>query len=612
MTSYLRLLRNQRGLLVRFVATSLGRTALAMASVLLIREFLFAVLQQESGFAGAVAEHAGREAALTGVALLLVCSYVGASLLYYDNQVVRQRIVKVVELGLMERLVRHLLALPVGFFDRSSHGDLIHAIRQDIGDLRVVFLSGATVAMESAVAAGLLAAAVWISPRLAFWALFVLPIAALPLLLIARRTRARSYAERRTGYVVFDVILQILRGIRIIKIFQGEDQEARTTIDAARRYFDEQIRIVRIRELSNVVLESLAGLSVAAVIIVGGLQVMHGGLAWPQLLAFLMAVRALHGPLDHINTDLMMIQRHGAAAARIGELLRERPELADGDGEARAWPAPPQRISVDDVSFSYGDRVVLGNVSFELAAGETLGIAGPSGSGKSTLLGLIARFYDPTSGGVRFDGIDVRRLRLADVRRQIAAVTQEPFLFETSVRENIRCGNPSASDADVETAARSADVHDEILALPHGYDTIVGVAGRGLSGGQAQRINVARALIKNAPILLLDEATSSLDSIAERKVQHAIDRLQAGRTSFIVAHRLSTLRHADRILVLDGGRCVGLGTHEGLLRHCRLYRQMWETQQLGEVPVRSAEAPAVLDEGEVDDLLSYADDRERR
>lgn len=497
---FIDLLRGQRALLLRFAATSLGRTAMVMASVLLIREFLFAVLQQEGGLAALVAERAGREAALGGVAVLLVGSYVGASLLYYDNQVTRQRLVKVVELGLMERLVRHLLTLPVRFFDRSSHGDLIHAVRQDIADLRVVCLSAATVVMESAVAAGLLIAAVWVSPTLAFWALFVLPIASVPLLIIARRTRARSFAERRTGYVVFDVILQILRGIRIIKIYQGEEQEARNTTDAARRYFDEQIRIVRIRELSYVVLESLAGLSIAAVIIVGGLQVMRGTLEWPQLLAFLMAVRALHGPLDHINTDFMLIQRHGAAAARIRQLLQEPPEVLNA-AAAQPLATVARRIAVDDASFSYGDRAVLQGISFELAAGETLGIAGPSGSGKSTLLGLIARFYDPVSGTVRFDGVDLRRVRLDDLRRQIAAVTQEPFLFEATVRENIRCGSPTASDAEVEAAARSADVHEEIVALPRGYDTVLGVGGRGLSGGQAQRINVARALIDRKSVV---------------------------------------------------------------------------------------------------------------
>ena len=213
---------------------------------------------------------------------------------------------------------------------------------------------------------------------------------------------------------------------------------------------------MRIRELSNVVLESLAGLSVAAVIIVGGLQVMHGTLDWPQLLAFLMAVRAMHGPLDHINADLMPIQRHGAAAARIQSLLQERPEAVDARrGAAAGGGAAAYRAGRRLVQLRRSPRAR--RPLLRARAGETLGIAGPSGSGKTTLLGLVARFYDPSDGAVRFDGTDLRRVRLHDLRRQIAAVTQEPFLFETNVRENIRCGRPAASDAEVEAAARSAD-----------------------------------------------------------------------------------------------------------------------------------------------------------
>jgi subfamily B ATP-binding cassette protein MsbA len=602
-------LGSHRLLLLRLAATSFGRTALVMASVLLIREFLLAVLQRDEGLGGRLAAALGGEGALWLVGLLLVASYVAAGLLHYDNQVARQRLVKVVELTLLEHLIRHLLRLSVRFFDRTSHGDLLQAVRQDIADLRAIFMSGATVVMEGAVAAGLVAAAVWVSPDLAFWALFVLPLAALPLIVIARRTRARSFAERRSGYAVFNVILQILRGIRIIKAYQGEDEEARTTIARARRFFEEQIRIVQIRELSNVVTESLAGVSIAAVVIVGGLQVMHGTLDWPQLLAFLMAVRALHGPLDHVNVQLMEMQRHGAAADRVSALLAERPEIADAPA-ARPLQAPPRRITLDGVGFDYGDGAVLDGISLEAEAGETIGIAGPSGSGKTTLLGLVARFYDPVAGAVRFDGVDLRDLRLQDVCRQIAMVTQEPFLFETTVRENIRSGRPEASDAEVESAARSAEIHDEILALPLGYETVLGAGGRGLSGGQAQRINVARAILKNAPILLLDEATSSLDSIAEAKVQRAIDRLMAGRTTFIVAHRLSTLRGADRILVLERGRAVGLGSHEELLGSCALYRSLWETQQLGSPARRAVESPPAPQpgDGEVEGDLFATDE----
>ncbi len=600
-------LRSHRLLLLRLVATSLGRTALVMGSVLLIREFLFAVLQKNEGVGGRLSASLGTDGALWIVGMLLVASYVAGGLLAYDNQVVRQRVVKVVELTLLEHLIRHLLGLSVRFFDRTSHGDLIQAVRQDVADLRVIFLSSATVVMEGAVAAGLVVAAAWISPGLAFWALLVLPLAALPLVVIARRTRARSFAERTLGYAVFDVVLQLLRGIRIIKAYQGEEQEAHTTIDRARRFFDEQIRVVQARELSNVVTESLAGVSIAAVVIVGGLHVMSGALDWPQLLAFLLAVRALHGPLDHVNVNLMEIQRHGAAADRIGRVLAERAEVRDRPN-ARPLHAPPGRITFDEVVFDYGDGRALDGLSIEMRAGETIGIAGPSGAGKTTLLGLVARFYDPVAGAVRFDGVDVRDLRLHDVCRQIAIVTQEPFLFETTVRENIRSGRPDASDDEVEAAARSAEIHEEILTLPHAYETVLGVGGRTLSGGQAQRINVARAIVKNAPILLLDEATSSLDSIAEAKVQRAIDRLMAGRTTFIVAHRLSTLRGADRILVLDRGRSVGLGSHEDLLGSCALYRRLWETQQLSSPAWRAPEPPALPVDDADDDLRAPDDD----
>ena len=206
---------------------------------------------------------------------------------------------------------------------------------------------------------------------------------------------------------------------------------------------------------------------------------------------------------------------------------------------------------------------------------------GPSGSGKTTLLNLVARFYDPSQGTVRFDDTDLRALQLDDVYHHIGIVTQEPFLFAASVRENIRCGRPSASDYDIEVAARAAGVHDEILAMAKGYDTQVGIGGTGVSGGQAQRINIARALLKNPPILLLDEATASLDSLSELVVQEALERLMAGRTTFVVAHRLSTLRSADRILVLDAGEVAGLGTHAELVASCDVYRQMWELQGAG-------------------------------
>jgi ABC-type multidrug transport system fused ATPase/permease subunit len=238
----------------------------------------------------------------------------------------------------------------------------------------------------------------------------------------------------------------------------------------------------------------------------------------------------------------------------------------------------PSSITADRVDFTFDQKPVVQNVSFTVQAGETLGIVGPSGAGKTTLLSLIARFYDPTRGRVMLDGEDLRNLRLHDIYSKIAIVTQDPFLFSTSIRENILCGRPNATQEEVEAAARAAEIHDEIMAMPDGYQTVVGQGGRALSRGESQRVNVARAILKNAPILLLDEATSSLDSYSEARVQRAVDRLAVGRLAISVAHRLSTLRNATRILVLEQGHAVGLGTHKELLANCLTYRRLWEAQ----------------------------------
>jgi subfamily B ATP-binding cassette protein MsbA len=421
--------------------------------------------------------------------------------------------------------------------------------------------------------------AVVISPRLVLVSLPIMVLAGLPARGFAVQMRRRSYRLRQRGYRLTDLLLQLFHGVRIVKVYAGEQAEIRNTITTARRYFDDLIASARIRALGDVVLETVGGLSVVVVIVVGGFEVMNSRLSVPSLIAVLIALRAAHGPFNKCFGQFMEVQKDWASLDRLRELLEIEPDLRDRP-DAMPITEPIQSIRFEEVSFSYGDGpAVVSDVSFDVRAGQHMGIVGPSGAGKTTLVSLVARFYDPVAGRVLLNGRDLREYRRADLYHRLALVTQDAFVFGTSVRENIRYGCVDASDGDVERAAAAAEIHDEIMRLPRGYDTVLGVGGRLLSAGQVQRVNVARAILKNAEVVILDEATSNLDSISERKIQTALDRLMSGRTTFTIAHRLSTLRHADIILVIDQGRVAGLGSHEALMRNCPLYGRLWEAQQ---------------------------------
>jgi ABC-type multidrug transport system fused ATPase/permease subunit len=568
-----RLLRGEPALVSGFVLSTIGRAALSSSTILLIHEFLAAALGRGDGWAARLGLHPP----VWSLVALLLGVQLAAVLLAYHSRLAEQRILEVVELGTMDRLIRHVLTLSVGFFDHRTHGELVQTIRQDVANLRSVTMAASALLLESLQAAGLIAVAITLSPRLAVWAFVLVPLAAVPITLVARSTLAQSYGIRRKSVAVFDLLLQLLHGIRIIKIYGAEESEADRTVHRARQYFDELLQMERSRALARVSLETMASVNTVVVVIAGGLQVKAGLLGWAALLSFLLAARAVQGPLNNINTAYLDIQRHGASSASIDALLRRVPETRDR-ADARPLLAPPRLLSVRDLGFSVNGATILENISFQVAAGETLGIVGPSGAGKTTLLNLMARFYDPTSGTISCDGVDLRDLRLADLHQAMAIVTQDPFLFAASVADNIRHGRPGASDEEIGWAARAAEIHDDIAAMPEQYQTVIGHGGRTLSRGEAQRVNIARAILKNAPILLLDEATSSLDSYSESRVQKALDRLVAGRLVLSVSHRLSTLRNATTILVLENGRVVGLGSQAQLLQSCPTYRRLWEAQ----------------------------------
>jgi subfamily B ATP-binding cassette protein MsbA len=598
------LFRTRKTLVAAFFATSFGRAAAQVATVLMIQRFLSGVLGgTQEGVLGRLVKEHGYQPVLAGVAAIFLAIQIAASALNYANTMIQLRIGEVVELRLAERVIRHLLTLSLSYFDGQSHGDIVQAVRHDVGEIRMTVRSLCLLLVDATIAAALLAGIVSLAPRLALWTLFIVPLGVLPILVAANRLLKSSYHVRKTGYALSDIILQILRGIRIIKAYRAETAQADRSVVLGKSFFRAVTEEVSARSMGSVMNDALVGLVLVVVILFGGREVIEGRLAWPSLLAFVMGVRNMYGPLNNVSTYYLDLQSHGASLERVAAILAAEPQVKERPDAARL-PSAPRRIRFEHVSFAYGDKAVLRDVSAEFRAGETIGIVGPSGSGKTTLLGLLMRFYDPTAGRVLFDDHDLRDLKLSDVTEKMALVTQEPFLFSESARENIRIGRPSASDAEVEAAARAAYIHDEICALPAGYDTKLGVGGRELSGGQRQRVSVARALLLDAPILVLDEATSSLDSIAETEVQRAIDRLMVGRTSFIVAHRLSTLRNADRLLVLEHGAAVGFAPHAELLRDCEVYRRLHATQQLGTAEpaaqeVRSPEtrAPARAEEG---------------
>ena len=580
--------RDQRLLLSRYFGTSIGRALASVVLVVLIQQFLALSHHSEGKFVRILEDHLSAHAVPIVLAVILGCVQLFSALLAYDNRITAQRAAEILEFGVMEELITNLLTLSVGFFKRQSQGELVQAIRSDVGNLTIAAYAFANMIRAVVLAVALTAVAIYLSPVLAFVALLLIPVLAIPMaVLTSRKVRVAAKRLRAAYSPLYDSILQMITGIRIIKAYAGEEAQAAISVHLGKSVFSSLMDMVRMNAKLQVLLEGVGGFSLVGVITVGGFELARHKISWDNLVAFVFATRSLFTPLADIQTAYSSMQSSYPSLDRIRELLSERPDVIDGPS-ARPLSDAPGVIAFEDVSFGYGapdGPLVLRNISFEVRAGETIGIVGPSGVGKSTLLNLITRFYDPTSGRVTFDGCDIRDFRLADIYRQTAIVTQEPFLFSATVSENIRCSRPEATDEEVRSAAEGSSIHDEIMALPNGYSTLIGANGRELSRGQAQRINVARALLRNPRLLILDEATASLYSLAESEVQKSIDRLVEGRTCFIVAHRLSTLRNADRLIVLDNGSCTGIGTHSALIRECELYRTLWELQRLHEAEV---------------------------
>ena len=488
-----------------------------------------------------------------------------------------------VEADIRRDLFHHMQMLGFDFYDRNRTGQLMSRLTTDLFELTELAHHGPedlTISVITIV--GALAVMFTIEWRMALIVMAIIPVFLVVLMLLrGGMSRASVAAKQKTGAINAE-IESGLSGIRTVKAF-GNETIQQQRFDCANETFKTAKRGFH-REMGrfNATMELFVTLLNVAVIAGGGWLIMGERMDYVDLITFSLYITTFITPVRKLANFAELFSNGFAGLHRFIELMSTEPTIADAP-DAVAMEHVRGVVDVKDVSFTYdGAEEVLHHVDLHVAVGETVAVVGPSGGGKSTLCQLIPRFYDVTEGEIDIDGVDVRRLRLADLRRAVGVVQQDVFLFADTVRENIRYGRPDATDEEVEAAAKRAEIYDDILAMPQGFDTYVGERGTLLSGGQKQRVAIARVFLKDPPLLILDEATSALDSVTEAKIQHAFDMLAKGRTTLIIAHRLSTIRGADRILVVQEGCITEQGSHEELLARQGVYARLYHTQNLGE------------------------------
>lgn len=474
-------------------------------------------------------------------------------------------------------LYRHLLFLPINEFKKESSGAMLSRAINDAGQLQQflaqavkdMFISGTTVIV-------LIGVAFYMRWDLALIAIVVLPFAFYSVKRVGIRLKNVSTEAQKKISLITEFFSETISGIKMVKVFGKEGVLNKLFMKRNHSYYQELMRATRLTGLTTLIMEVIGGFGIASVLWYGGWLVIQGIITPGQFFAFLTAIFMVYTPAKRLAAAHNSIQQSKASLERIDELLDKEVET---NGKGHMGPLRDQ-IEFRKVSFSYpgSKRDVLSNLSFSVKKGEIVAIVGRSGAGKTTLVDLIPRFYDPRDGAIYINGVNIADVSLQSLRQQIGLVSQDVILFNDTVRANIVFGSPDVFDGHIINAAKAAYANDFILELPEGYDTIIGEGGVLISGGQRQRISIARAILKNPSILILDEATSALDAESEMMVQMAMDALIRDRTTFVIAHRLSTVKNADRIIVLENGSIVEIGVHDELLKTGGIYKKLYDLQ----------------------------------